>query len=112
MTLIQRRQARQLVAICSLTYFCSYLTRINYAAVMVEVISSEGVSRVEASAALTGLFIFYGAGQLVSGYLGDRLAPQKLVFSGLLVWTLRDFPGVSRALQGITYVASSPRPEA
>ena len=85
MTLIQRRQARQLVAICSLAYFCSYLTRINYAAVMVEVIANEGVSRVEASAALTGLFIFYGAGQLVSGYLGDRLAPQKLVFTGLLI---------------------------
>lgn len=85
MTLAKQRQARQLVLMCSLAYFGSYLTRINYAAVMVEIIASEGVSRVEASAALTGLFICYGAGQLVSGYLGDRLAPQKLVFTGLLV---------------------------
>ena len=88
MKLAGQRPSQRLVLLCSVAYFCSYLTRINYAAVMVEIIAREGISRIEASAALTGLFVCYSLGQLVSGYLGDRLAPQKLVFTGLLVCSL------------------------
>ena len=65
-------------------YFCSYLTRLDYGAVMVEMVRAEGFSRVDASAALTGLFITYGFGQLISGYLGDRVKPQLLIFFGLI----------------------------
>ena len=88
MRLARQRMSQRLMLLCSVAYFCSYLTRINYAAVMVEIIAREGISRIEASAALTGLFVCYSVGQLVSGYLGDRLAPQKLVFTGLLVCSL------------------------
>lgn len=88
MRLARQGMSQRLVLLCSVAYFCSYLTRINYAAVMVEIIAREGISRIEASAALTGLFVCYSVGQLVSGYLGDRLAPQKLVFTGLLVCSL------------------------
>ena len=35
--------------------------------------------------ALTGSFITYGVGQLVSGYFGDRIQPKKLVFTGLCI---------------------------
>lgn len=80
-----RRKEALLSLLCAAVYFCSYLTRHNYAAVMVEIIAKEGFSRVSASAALTGLFITYGVGQLISGYLGDRLPPHLLIFGGLLV---------------------------
>ena len=33
----------------------------------------------------TAFFFAYGAGQFVSGFLGDRLAPKKMVFTGLMV---------------------------
>lgn len=82
---VSRRKAALLSLLCAAVYFCSYLTRHNYAAVMVEIIAREGFSRVSASAALTGLFVTYGVGQLISGYLGDRLPPQLLIFGGLLV---------------------------
>lgn len=80
----RRAEARRLTLLCAAVYFCSYLTRLDYGAVMVEMVRAEGFSRVDASAALTGLFITYGLGQLISGYLGDRVRPQLLIFFGLI----------------------------
>lgn len=80
----RRAEARRLMLLCAAVYFCSYLTRLDYGAVMVEMVRAEGFSRVDASAALTGLFITYGFGQLISGYLGDRVKPQLLIFFGLI----------------------------
>lgn len=77
--------AKKLTGLCAAVYFCSYLTRINYSAVMVEMIAKEGFAKSEAAAALTGLFFSYGIGQIISGYLGDRLRPHLLIFWGLLV---------------------------
>ena len=70
--------------LCAAAYFCSYLTRLNYSAVMVEMIAKEGFTKSGASVALTGLFITYGVGQIISGFLGDKIKPQLLVFCGLL----------------------------
>ncbi len=70
--------------LCAAAYFCSYLTRLNYSAVMVEMIATEGFTKSGASIALTGLFITYGIGQIISGFLGDKVKPQSLVFCGLL----------------------------
>lgn len=82
---VSRRNIRLLILLSAAVYFSSYLTRLNYSAVLVEMIASERYTRSAASAALTGLFITYGAGQLLSGYLGDRTKPQLLIFAGLLV---------------------------
>lgn len=73
-----------LTLLCAAAYFCSYLTRLNYSAVMVEMIATEGFTKSGASIALTGLFITYGVGQIISGFLGDKVKPQSLVFCGLL----------------------------
>lgn len=67
----------------SLTYFSSYLTRVNFAAIISNIEDTTGYSKASLSLSLTGLFICYGIGQLVSGYLGDRLRPKPLVFMGL-----------------------------
>jgi len=80
-----RKDIKTLMLLCAVVYFCSYLTRLGYAAVMVEMIASEGFTRAGASAAVTALFIAYGAGQIVSGYMGDRMPPEKMIFGGLLV---------------------------
>ncbi len=74
-----------LVFLCSVIYFVSYITRINYSAVLVEIMKSEGFAKTEASVPLTGLFIVYGIGQLISGVLGDKFSPEKIIFSGLIL---------------------------
>ena len=74
-----------LVFLCSVVYFVSYLTRINYSAVLVEIMKSEGYTKTAASVPLTGLFIVYGVGQLISGILGDKFSPEKIILFGLLL---------------------------
>lgn len=83
--LADRRRANMLIASACLVYFASYLTRINFAAIIVEFIASEGVAKSAASVITSVIFFTYGAGQLISGYLGDRILPQRLIFVGLLV---------------------------
>ena len=66
----------------------SYVTRINYAAIISEIVSAEGIQKSVASAALTASAVTYGCGQLVSGFLGDRTDPKRLILAGLITTTL------------------------
>ena len=67
------------------TYMASYITRINYGAVILEMVYATGYGKAALSMALTGSFITYGAGQIVSGVLGDKFRPKILVFCGLIL---------------------------
>lgn len=69
-------------------YLVSYITRINYGGIISEMVISTGISKPLLSMALTGSFITYGAGQVISGFCGDRIAPKKLIFYALLVTSL------------------------
>lgn len=75
----------RLIILFTCLYITSYITRINYGAVIAEIVSAEGIKKSAASLALTISAITYGGGQLASGILGDKLNPKKLIFSGLLV---------------------------
>lgn len=76
-------QQKQLIAICVIVYFVSYLTRKNYSSVLANIRQSFGITETAASYALTGMAIFYGSGQLLSGWLGDRTKPKYLIAAGL-----------------------------
>ena len=71
----------------SAAYMVSYLTRVNFGAVIYEMVLSNGYEKAALSAAVTGAFITYGAGQFVSGWLGDRVQPRNLMLFGLLLTT-------------------------
>lgn len=72
-----------IIALCSLVYFVSYFSRKDFAAVMAGMISSDIIGRENAGLAGAMLFAFYGVGQLLSGYLGDRIKPKLLIIIGL-----------------------------
>ena len=76
------------IAICSLVYFTSYLTRKNYDAALVEIYTSMDIPKTLASLASTGAVITYGAGQLLSGVLGDKLKPRNIIFCGLIITSI------------------------
>lgn len=80
-----KKQVNRFIFLCAFIYFISYVTRINYGAVLSEMVTSTGLSKSALSVALTGSFITYGAGQLVSGFMGDHIHPKKLLSAGLLV---------------------------
>lgn len=78
-----RQKSSLLILLFSLTYMISYITRINYGAIISEMEAATGMARSMLSLSLTGSFITYGAGQIISGILGDRFSPKRLVTLGL-----------------------------
>lgn len=74
-----------IVYLLMFTYVISYMTRINYGAVLVEMVNATGFSKTALSVALTGSFITYGLGQVVSGFIGDKFQPKLLVLLGLVI---------------------------
>lgn len=72
-----------LFALCWISYVCTYLGRLNYSACLVEIINMEGWSKGQAGLIATGFFATYGFGQLINGFIGDRLSPKIMVSCGL-----------------------------
>lgn len=64
-------------------YVVSYITRLSYSSVIVEMVSATGLSKTKISIAVTASFFAYAIGQLVSGVLGDKIHPKKLITGGL-----------------------------
>ena len=75
----------QLTALATAVYFTSYVSRINLAAVMVELIHSGFAEKTAVALALTVCSITYGLGQILSGWLGDRYRPQNVIVAGFLL---------------------------
>ncbi|MBR5538915.1 MAG: MFS transporter [Clostridia bacterium] len=89
MSIIQSKKQVNSIAILFMTvYMVSYITRINYGAIISEMESSAKIAKDLLSMALTGSFITYGAGQIISGLCGDRFSPKKLVAYGLVATVL------------------------
>lgn len=86
--LTEKNAVVKMTILFTVLYMVSYLTRINYGAVISELVEAENLQKSAASLALTASAVTYGVGQLVSGFLGDRVNPKKLIFSGLIVTML------------------------
>lgn len=82
---IAKKSSTKLTVLCSAAYFTSYLTRVNFAAVLAAIIQAGDIDKTLAGAVTTLGFITYGVGQLISGWLGDRINPKKLMFFGFLL---------------------------
>ena len=83
-----RREINKFVLLFSMVYMVSYITRINYSAIILEIERATQLQKTLLSMALTGSAITYGAGQIISGICGDRISPKKLVSYGLMLTVL------------------------
>lgn len=81
---MDKKKARLIILLASAVYFVSYLTRLDYSVVMVDIIRSDSITKELAALPLTVLAVTYAIGQLVSGYLGDKFKPEKIILFGLL----------------------------
>lgn len=88
MRLETKKQINDLTALFAITYMISYITRINFGAIISEMEIATQMPRSLLSMSLTGSFVTYGAGQIISGICGDRISPKKLVSCGLFVTVL------------------------
>ena len=75
--------ATRLFLLCAMTYIIGLFGRMSYAAVTVELILDEGFTKAQAGLIGTALFAVYGVCQFFSGFLGDRIPPKKMVFTGV-----------------------------
>lgn len=78
------KSTKRLAMLCCAVYFVSYITRINYAATLAEIITDLGITKQLASIAVTGSFATYGFGQIISGIIGDKFKPHKVILFGLV----------------------------
>lgn len=82
------KTSNKVFLLCWLAYFSSYIGRLNFSVAMVDMISTNVLSKAQAGAISTAFFFCYGVGQFISGFLADRLSPFKMIFSGLFVSAL------------------------
>lgn len=82
------KEVRGIALLFSAAYMVSYIARINFGAVISEMEKATGFSKSLLSMAVTGSFFTYGVGQLVSGILGDKVSPKKLVSCGFIITIL------------------------
>lgn len=68
-----------LFSLCWITYVVTYLCRVNFSSVMAKLSSSIQVGMIELGMVGSCFFFTYAIGQIVNGYIGDRVAPHKFI---------------------------------
>ena len=112
--LTDKKMCTMLFLLCWFVYFTSYLGRLNYSSVMSSMIEDRILTFSQAGTISMIYFFAYGIGQLCNGILGDKLKPQKMIFTGLffsaamnfLMGAVRVFP-LMTVLWGINGYAQS-----
>ena len=80
---LNRKGYRILFSLIWIVYFCSYLGRLNYTAVMGELISNV-IDKTQAGWVQTCFLIAYAGGQLLNGMLADKVSPRIMVAVGAI----------------------------
>lgn len=81
--LTSMRMGKMVFLLCWLSYFTTYIGRLNYSAAMAGMIESGEFSRAALGYVGTAFFMMYGAGQFISGFMGDRLSPFIMLGAGI-----------------------------
>lgn len=79
------RMTTLLFVLCWIAYFTSYLGRLNYSSAMTVMIRETVLSKSQAGFISMAYFFAYGIGQLLNGFLGDKVNPRKMIFLGLSI---------------------------
>ncbi len=79
---------KKIAYLLAVVYFTSYCMRVNLAVMLVKICSEMQVEKSALAIVITGLTIAYGTGQVISGFLGDRIKPQHIIPAGLALAVL------------------------
>lgn len=78
-------KTKRMFCFCWLVYFTSYIGRLNFTSSMPSLISLGILDHKQAGIITMAFFITYGSGQLINGYLGDKISPRLMIFFGLFL---------------------------
>ncbi|MBQ2768221.1 MAG: MFS transporter [Clostridia bacterium] len=81
--LTELRDGRRLFLLCFVVYCSVYIGRLNLAAVITEITTTGILEKDSAGLISTAFFVVYAAGQLVNGFVSDRMSPFFLIASSL-----------------------------
>lgn len=77
--------ALSLFILCWTAYFITYLGRLNFSSAIPAMIEAGVLNKSSAGLISTLFFAFYGGGQFINGYLGDRVSPRIMISVGLFL---------------------------
>lgn len=80
-----QRWQKKILFVCWLGYACSYLSRTNLSIALPGMIDLFHWNKADAGMIGTMFFWAYAVGQLINGYIGDRIQSRLFVFAGLFV---------------------------
>ena len=83
-----KHEGRKVFILCWLAYACAYLCRVNMSIAIPSISQSLGYSKTSLGLVGSSFFWAYGIGQLINGYIGDRISGRIFIFFGLLVSAL------------------------
>lgn len=83
-----KKRKQFLFLICWFAYTTTYICRLNFSAAMPELIGAGIFNNTQSALISSCLFITYGAGQIISGFLGDKMHPKNMIFGGLFISSL------------------------
>lgn len=84
------KRAKRLFLLCWLAYAASYVTKLCFSICMNGMISNGLFDEAFGGAIGTALFASYGVGQLVNGWLGDKISPKYMIGIGLSIASAMD----------------------
>ena len=82
------QNTKRIAYFLALVYFTSYCMRVNLAVMLVKICSEMQVEKSALAIVITGLTVAYGTGQIISGFLGDRVKPRHIIPAGLALAVL------------------------
>ena len=91
--------------LCWLAYACAYLCRVNMSIAIPSISQTLGYSKTSLGLVGSSFFWAYGIGQLINGYIGDRISGRIFVFFGLLISSLINiFFGLAPTLVAMVFL--------
>ncbi|MBQ9086861.1 MAG: MFS transporter [Clostridia bacterium] len=79
------KRTRGIAWLFMLIYFGSYLLRIHFTVMLVRICSDLQVEKSTISIVITALTITYGLGQVINGWIGDKINSQRMLSAGLIL---------------------------
>ena len=78
-----RRLAAAVFLLCWIAYWSTYIGRLNYSAAMAQMTADSVLTKAQGGQIATVFFACYGVGQLLSGFVADRVSPFWMVGAGV-----------------------------
>ena len=104
------KEAFMLGTLCSISYFAVYIARNILGAVTPKILEAGDFTEIQIGSMSSVYFAMYAIGQLINGFMGDRIKPKYMITGGLILAGITNFvfpymtvsPTAATAVYGVT----------